>query len=303
MTTRRPSAALTIERQAPGEAPGPRPGSLLARDSLLYAVLAVLVLAAWRIARAGWVVPGSDRAYWLGVCGGIAMLLLLGYPMRKHLRAMHGWGKVKWWLAAHMALGIAGPVLVLLHSNFRVGSLNAGVALYSMLVVAASGVIGRFLKLRVHRGLQGEECNLQQLQALAGLAQDDAGSRLAFAPRVEARLRAFEARERASSGWLARARQVVVLPSQQVWTYLRCAAELRRVLARLSARRGWTSLDRARYERQSRTLVWRYLTAVTRVAQYTAFERAFALWHVAHVPFVYLLIGSAVVHVVAAHAY
>jgi hypothetical protein len=43
--------------------------------------------------------------------------------------------------------------------------------------------------------------------------------------------------------------------------------------------------------------------AVVRVAQYTAYERVFALWHVAHLPFVYLLVISAVVHVVAVHAY
>jgi hypothetical protein len=29
----------------------------------------------------------------------------------------------------------------------------------------------------------------------------------------------------------------------------------------------------------------------------------FALWHVAHIPFVYLLVLSAVVHVVAVHMY
>lgn len=303
MPTDTTSAAMTLPHDSRGESASAPPRSLLARDSMLYAVLVLLVLAVWRASGQGWAPPGSDRAYWLGVAGGVAMLLLLAYPLRKHVRALHGWGKVKWWLVAHMALGIGGPVMILLHANFRVGSLNAAVALYSMVVVAASGVVGRFLKLRVHRGLQGEECNLQQLQARAGLAQDAARSRLAFAPGVEARLRAFEARERASCGWPARARQVLLLPSQQAWTYLRCAVELRKVLDRLAVRRGWSALDRARYEKQFRRLVWRYLTAVTRVAQYTAFERAFALWHVAHVPFVYLLIGSAVVHVVAVHAY
>jgi hypothetical protein len=55
--------------------------------------------------------------------------------------------------------------------------------------------------------------------------------------------------------------------------------------------------------RQSRKLVRRYLASVVRVAQFTAYERVFALWHVAHVPFVYLLVVSAIVHVVAVHAY
>ena len=35
----------------------------------------------------------------------------------------------------------------------------------------------------------------------------------------------------------------------------------------------------------------------------SAYERLFALWHVAHIPFVYLLVVSAIVHVVAVHAY
>jgi len=47
----------------------------------------------------------------------------------------------------------------------------------------------------------------------------------------------------------------------------------------------------------------RYLFSVARVAQYTAYERVFALWHLAHLPFVYLLVISACVHVVAVHAY
>jgi hypothetical protein len=52
-----------------------------------------------------------------------------------------------------MIMGIGGPLLILMHSTFQVGSLNAAVALYSMLLVAGSGVVGRFIYVRVHRGL------------------------------------------------------------------------------------------------------------------------------------------------------
>jgi hypothetical protein len=45
------------------------------------------------------------------------------------------------------------------------------------------------------------------------------------------------------------------------------------------------------------------MDAVLRVAQVRAYERLFALWHVAHIPFVYLLIISGIVHVVAVHVY
>lgn len=49
-----------------------------------------------------------------------------------------------WLVALVLATGawIAGPVLVLYHSTLKVGSLNAAVAFYSMLVVAF-GATGR----------------------------------------------------------------------------------------------------------------------------------------------------------------
>ena len=56
-------------------------------------------------------------------------------------------------------------------------------------------------------------------------------------------------------------------------------------------------------ERQASKLVLKYLHAVTRVAQFTAYERLFSLWHVAHIPFVYLLVICAVVHVISVYAY
>jgi hypothetical protein len=79
------------------------------------------------------------------VAGGVLMLLLFSYPLRKHFRFAHGWGRMKVWLWLHVILGITGPLLILAHSTFHVGSLNAGVALYSMIIVALSGVVGRFI--------------------------------------------------------------------------------------------------------------------------------------------------------------
>jgi hypothetical protein len=203
-----------------------------------------------------------------------------------------------------MVLGVGGPLLILLHSTFRVGSLNAAVALYSMLAVAVSGVIGRFIYARVNRGLRGEKAGLQDLQTRAGFQQDDARSRLSFAPTVEARLIAFEQRElNSQAGWPTYNRQVFWLPMQQWLVYRRCASDLRGTLQGLAKQNGWSSRDLRRREKHSKKLVQQYLQAVTRVAQFTAYERLFSLWHVAHIPFVYLLVISALVHVVAVHAY
>jgi hypothetical protein len=273
-------------------------------DVLICLLLALLIGAAWHITQLKLFKANDDFSYWIAVTGGVMMLLLFTYPLRKYLRFMQRLGRVKWWFWFHLFLGIAGPWLILVHSTFHVGSLNAGVAIYSMGIVVASGVIGRVIYVRVHRGLNGQHMSLLELRERAGLVESSARSRLHFAPTVEARLLAFERQElRAKPGWLTHLRQVTVLPVQQYITYLRCVTELRRPLRMLAAKQQWGASELRRRQRRARRLTDQYLDAVVRVAQYTAYERVFALWHMAHLPFVYLLVISAVVHVVAVHAY
>jgi hypothetical protein len=277
---------------------------VLAGDTVIYLALCALIVGTWQISRLGLFKAGDDMGYWIGVVGAVMMLLLFSYPLRKHFRFAKSWGKVKWWFLVHMLLGIGGPLLILLHSTFHIGSLNAGVALYSMLIVAGSGVIGRCIYARVNRGLRGEKTDLKALQAKAGLDQQDVRSRLSFAPEVEARLKAFEQDELAAkAGWLTHLRRVFWLPFTQWLVYRHCAADLAAPLRRLAAHSQWSPADLARRELLAKKMVRRYLNAVVRVAQYTAYERLFSLWHVAHIPFVYLLIISAIVHVIAVHAY
>jgi hypothetical protein len=273
-------------------------------DRLLYLVLLALLGAAWQISQMRLFKPNDDAGYWIGVAGGSLMLALFVYPMRKYLRFMQGWGKVKAWFWVHLALGVGGPWLILVHSQFRIGSLNAGVALVSMCIVVISGIIGRFIYVRIHRGLYGERTSLRELRERAGLVEDNARSRLRFCPTVEQRLLGFEQHElRSQPGWATHLRQVTVLPLQQWITYIRCVRELRKPLHQLGAKYDWSAADLRRRKRRARRLVDQYLHAVVRVAQYNAYERVFALWHVAHLPFVYLLVISAVVHVIAVHAY
>jgi hypothetical protein len=290
-----------IEEETPAtRARGPR----VSRDVWLYLLFVALIGLAWGISQAGLFKAGDDISYWMAVIGGSMMAILLLYPARKYIRVMRNLGRVKWWFWMHMMFGLFGPWLILVHSTFRIGSLNAGVALFSMVIVVISGVVGRFIYVRVHRGLNGEKTTLRELQARAGMVEDQARSRLAFAPEVEARLLAFEKRTlEVSPGPLNALIQVCSLPLRQ-WTARRaCEAELEAPLQALAAAGHWSDESLAEHRRLARKLVSRYLETVCRVAQFTAYERVFALWHVAHLPFVFLLGASAVVHVVAVHAY
>lgn len=262
-------------------------------DLAVLAILGLAVAVAWGIARQGWFRSGDPLSYRIALVGGLMMVLVFLYPLRKHVRALDRFGATRWWLWGHIALGLGGPWLILVHSTFHIGSTNAGVALWSMVIVVASGVIGRFLHARVHRGLHGELTTLTELRRRAGLVEADAVGRLHFAPGVARRLVGFEQRELAARGGLPDMfRRLTWLPVERALLGWRCRRALDRALP--------GDPDTAR---RARRLVDRYLGAVQRVSQFTAYERVFALWHVAHVPFVVLLVVSAVGHVVAVHAY
>lgn len=271
---------------------------------MIYLTIALAVVSAWAIVHVTGLQAASNTGYWLGVAGGIMMLLLFAYPLRKRVRFMARWGAAKWWFLVHMVLGVGGPLLVLVHSTFHVGSLNAGVALYSMLVVGISGVIGRFLYLQVHRGLSGERETLAELQHALGLQHDSVHSAMASARDVENELLAFEQYVLAGPSSLWRhVNAFVMVPLRRRWTLEHCSHQLRRQL-RLRARElGWSREHRRReYQRLHRSME-DYLQVVVRAAQFQSAVRLFSLWHVLHVPFVYVMVLCAIAHIVAVHAY
>jgi hypothetical protein len=295
-----------------GTEPGLRDLPLAARAAtvsdrsfaLVITGTALAIGAAFAIGRSGWFTPGDNVGYYIGLTGGVMMLLLLLYPLRKYVGALRSWGKVKYWFAAHMVLGVCGPILVLAHSTFHMHSTNAAVAQICMLVVAGSGIVGRFLYTKVHRGLYGEKMNLQELQARTGLESAQIGSHLQFSPAVQARLSEFQAFALApATGLGQQAARLLGLGLRRFRVERACVRELRGALLDARRTRGW---DRGKYRRRLRAatgLVRAYLGAAQRVAQFGVYDRLLQLWHVAHVPLVYLLVISAVAHVVAVHLY
>jgi hypothetical protein len=248
--------------------------------------------------------PGSEMGYNLGLAGGIMMLVLFLYPLRKHFRFMHGLGPARYWFALHMAMGILGPLFILAHSRFQVGSVNAGVALGSMCLVAGSGIVGRFIYTKIHHGLYGRRASLEEMRAQAGLNSREVQSRLFFAPKVEAALSRFEAVAlTAHANPLAGAWAFVMLWLRAWHAYLYCTRELQRLYKAHASKRDW---DQAKYRRRLKAanhLVRTYLRSTREVAHFNTYERLFSLWHVLHVPLVYMLILSAIAHVVAVHMY
>lgn len=108
---------------------------------------------------------GGTIGHGFGFVGAILMLMLLLYIARKHFRFMQDWGNLRNWLDVHIWMGITGPLLVIFHTTFKFGGIVA-IAFWSMLAVALSGFLGRYVYLQIPRSLSGAEMNEEQLHNL-----------------------------------------------------------------------------------------------------------------------------------------
>ena len=107
--------------------------------------------------------PAGSRGLIYGITGSAMMVLMLLYSLRKRFRMVSRWGMLRYWLDAHVYLGIFGPLLILLHTSFKVQGLVA-VSFWSMVGVATSGIFGRYVYQQIPRTRRGAEMTLDELK-------------------------------------------------------------------------------------------------------------------------------------------
>lgn len=302
------AASMRPDVTAAPVAPRPAPASRKSGGSIMPGLvgLSVIALIAWGFIHRddNWYTPEHGLGYWFGIAGSVLMLVLLVYPFRKRFKSWRSWGRLPNWLKLHMFLGVAGPTLILFHANFKLGATNANVALWSMVVVMLSGIVGRYIYSKTHHRYSGELRTLQELRAAAESARNDLRYDFMKVYKVQEMLGGLERR--------------VMNPDHGVlsssWLYLDFALSMGSYRHRLlklafadvehTARQH--GLTRKQMQAQKKAVagyMTAYLRTLQNAAQFKFHERMFALWHVLHVPLLFVLIAAAIVHIVAVHLY
>ena len=258
-------------------------------------IIAALILG-WNIRDENLWTAEEGLGYAMGITGSTMMALLLLYPLRKRLRFMHNWLPVKYWFGTHMMLGVLGPVIILYHCSFSPGSLNSNVALYSMLIVSLSGLLGRFFYVHIHKGLYGRKVLLSEL------SQDVERKRQELQLNSDAMNELIEQLDgletvvghipKGLSGRIA------------LWaTSLRKSSQIKKRLKHIDKKlvsKNEADLDTDKKYYQS---VRKYLSSIGEVSQYMVYESMFSWWHIIHIPLFFLLLISVTVHIIAVHMY
>ena len=271
---------------------------------LWFGSIAALIVWGWSIREEDYIHAESGLGYWLGISGGSMMLLLLSYSLRKRWAPLRKFLSVKFWFRLHMTLGVLGPTAIIFHSNFHIASLNSTVAFVCMLLVASSGIIGRYMYQRIHFGLYGEKVKLQQVlkdfHALRDIILDLAADREQknMASHLFASIEELINEQRQNLGYFAsyRSRNKVRAVTKEMAALV---VNLLKGHDKSGPRRA--ELASAHADLKEKTLVM--LAALNKLPGLQFWERLFSLWHVIHIPIFFMMIVTAIVHVVVVHMY
>lgn len=235
-----------------------------------------------------WLGPTGYVGQSAGLLAFVLFSFLWLYPVRKRLSSATFLGPIPRWLDAHIVAGVLMPLAGAVHAGFRFEGL-IGLGYFSMLVVALSGVVGRYLYVRIPRGRAGLELTREQVSAerrdILGTLVESTG----LDPRqLLDLLRPVDA---APGGGVLHA----------LGRMIRDDLDRRRAVRRLEAgMRGSKRKFDAREVRKVVRLARREMALGQQIRILDATNRVFRLWHAFHLPFAIMAFLAVAVHVIVA---
>jgi hypothetical protein len=228
--------------------------------------------------------PSGDIGQTAGILAFLIFVFLWLYPLRKRWKSMRWTGAVGRWLDVHVTTALGLPLLLTVHAAWRADGV-IGLGFGAMLVVCASGIVGRYLYVRIPRAKSGVELTRDEVAAeqAAVLAELSA----ALDQPVDELRRLIEPAERAQSLSVWGVLEGLLLNDLRRW-------QRRRELSALWGRQG---VRRATI-RRAVSLASKEIALTDQVRMLSATQRVFRYWHIAHMPFALTALLAVTVHVV-----
>jgi len=224
-----------------------------------------------------------------GIVAFLVFAFLWLYPLRKKYRSLAFTGTIGKWLDVHVTSALGLPLLLTIHAAWRSQGV-IGIGFASMLVVCASGIIGRYLYVRIPRAKSGAELSREEASAERNRLVDEIAEMTGLHPlKVEETLTLASPTDE-KAGVLTVLRDLLTNDLNR-WRRTR---ELRR---RFQALEGGRVIPPAALSRAVK-LADREIALTQQLRMLAATQRVFRYWHIAHKPFALTALVAVVVHVV-----
>jgi len=261
---------------------------------IVGALLTILTAGAviWGLARHGF--DGVLAGAWLtmrwltGLAGLLGVAIVMTYPLRKQIYRQRA-GALRYWMLAHVYIGVAAGIVLLLHSGTSTGGALTTLLWIAFDVVIMSGVLGivtYYVAPRIMTRIEGEPLLVEDLQER----------------RAELKQKSDEILAQ-SQGWLKDEIRDRVYPRffsrGFLWRQLSRRESLKSLVAH--AREEFKErLTRLATEEERDLLIEAVETAVTarRVDALLLLHRALRVWIPAHVISTALMLALMLVHII-----
>ena len=232
--------------------------------------------------------PGGTFGHGLGIIGGSMMLMMFIYSLRKRFKLFRKWGKLPTWLNYHIFLGIAGPILVTFHTALKFGGL-VSISYWSMVAVALSGFIGRYIYIKIPHHVSGKEITRdefsEQLDSIIGQFK----SEFHISDKTIDKIRQLSGTEKIEKRGLL---GIFTIFFMDIISWFKWQG----IKKDVGSSSEITHIEMKRFKHSLRQIV----KMDRQIAFWNAAHRLFHYWHVIHKPFAYTMILIMFIHIVVA---
>ncbi len=228
-----------------------------------------------------WFKPSGPFGHGLGILG--TLMIVVGvflYIARKRYNFLAKYLRLKYLLEFHIFLCVLGPILVLFHTAFKFGGI-VSIAFWSMVLVVASGVIGRFIYIQIPRTIEGRELSLSEVKNMKDELSEILRNKTELNDQILPLI----------SG-SADVHNSALKGSSFIFKYFqdrKTISAVRKMLKQNSVNK---------IERESIIqLIWKEISLANRISRLQTMQKLFKYWHVAHLPFALIMLIVLVIHV------
>jgi len=228
--------------------------------------------------------PSGTIGHGIGIAGSLFMIVgIASYMARKRYRYFSRLGLLKHWLEFHIFLCTLGPLLILFHTSYKFGGLVA-VSFWSMVAVFLSGIIGRFIYIRIPRNIEGHELSLNEIN----------GFRTNVAEIVRKNYNLDEESYNILTNSIKN--KVSLYHKNPVVRYIKKHLEDHRSVKMVRDVLKSNKLPDAEIKKIL-ALVKDDIRLNRRIEQLDTMQNLFKYWHVAHLPFAFVMLVIMVIHI------
>jgi len=236
-----------------------------------------------------WLRPSGYVGQSMGILAFLLFAFLWLYPIRKRFRRLAFTGTIPRWLKVHVVAGLVVPFVVAIHAGWRFNGL-AGLAFAAMVIVWLSGIVGRYIYVRIPRGKSGLSLSAEEI----GAHRESLVGRISAATRLTPdRVRELLAVDSGSYRGLGLAGTLRRMVADDL-TRRRAVRTLRRELAKGSG--GGPQLDPSTLGEVLRC-VRQEIALGQQIRLLEGTQRIFRFWHAAHKPVAVTALLAVLIHV------